>query len=398
MPTGKDNVAVAFALTIGAGAATALGASVVFFPSLVKYANRKTLAAALGLSAGVMIYLSFVAIFHKSKSSFEDARFSEEDAYKYATACFLGGVVLTIVLNHMVTLLLQGEHPHPEPPATNHNTTTTEPMESSFCEEANHNYTSNDTTTTNNDKYNDNKDDKAIAPCICYSEDPAKDLERLQTMAKEIETTEQDGQHQWEGQKAQGKNDGHGHVHHAEVDGDVEDDDEESSKVNEVFAEAAALNAAEEKKLLLMSINTAIAMGLHNFPEGLATFVATLADPKVGAVLAVATAIHNIPEGLCVALPIYYATGNRWKAFGWAVLSGVSEPFAALLGWAVLANSFSNQLYAVLFGFVAGMMVVISVRELLPTAHRYDPEDTVVTYSFIGGMGIIALSLVLFVL
>ena len=154
----------------------------------------------------------------------------------------------------------------------------------------------------------------------------------------------------------------------------------------------------ENKQLIRMGINTALAIGLHNFPEGLATFVAALNDPGVGAVLAIAIGIHNIPEGLCVALPIYYATGNRWKAFLWACLSGVSEPIAALLGWAVLANSFTHQTYAILFGLVAGMMVVISVRELLPTAHRYDPEDTVVTFSFIGGMAIMALSLILFLL
>jgi zinc transporter ZupT len=154
----------------------------------------------------------------------------------------------------------------------------------------------------------------------------------------------------------------------------------------------------ERRKLIHMGMNTAIAIGLHNFPEGLATFVAALNDARVGAVLAVAIGIHNIPEGLCVALPIYYATGNRRKAFVWACISGISEPFAALLGWAVLANSFSDDLYAVLFGVVAGMMVVISTKELLPTAHRYDPDDTVVTYSYIGGMCVMALSLVLFVI
>jgi ZIP family zinc transporter len=153
-----------------------------------------------------------------------------------------------------------------------------------------------------------------------------------------------------------------------------------------------------DQKLVRMGLNTAIAIGLHNFPEGLATFVAALNDPRVGAILAFAIAIHNIPEGLCVALPVYYATGNRMKAFLWALLSGASEFVAALLGWAILANSFSDDLYAVLFGLVAGMMVTISTRELLPTAHVYDPEDTVVTYSYIAGMTIIALSLVLFLL
>lgn len=160
--------------------------------------------------------------------------------------------------------------------------------------------------------------------------------------------------------------------------------------------EDCAVDPHEQEKLMRMSIHTALAIALHNFPEGLATFVAALNDTKVGAVLAVAIAIHNIPEGLCVAMPIYYATANRWKAFAWGVLSGVSEPIAALLGWAVLANVVSDVAYAVLFGLVSGMMVIISVRELLPTAHRYDPEDSVVTNSFIVGMAIMALSLVLF--
>jgi len=113
-------------------------------------------------------------------------------------------------------------------------------------------------------------------------------------------------------------------------------------------------------------------------------------------ILLLQIAIHNIPEGLCVAMPVYYATGNRWRAFWWAVLSGLSEPVAAVFGYIILASSFSDSMYAVLFGVVAGMMIIISVRELLPTAHRYDPDDTVVTFSFIAGMMIMALSLVLF--
>jgi len=152
----------------------------------------------------------------------------------------------------------------------------------------------------------------------------------------------------------------------------------------------------EHKKLVRMGTNTALAIALHNFPEGLATFVGALHDTRVGVVLAVAIGIHNVPEGLCVALPIYYASGHRRKAFMWGVLSGISEPFAALLGWAVLANSFDPIIYGVMFGFVSGMMVIISLKELIPTAHRYDPDDTVVTNSLIVGMFVMALSLVLF--
>jgi len=145
-------------------------------------------------------------------------------------------------------------------------------------------------------------------------------------------------------------------------------------------------------------LQTAVAIALHNFPEGLATYVSVLNDPKIGAVLAIAIGIHNIPEGFCVALPIYYATGNRLKAFMWGALSGISEPIGALLGYIVLANRFSNVTYGIMFGIVAGMMVMISLKELLPTAYRYDPGDTVVTYSLIAGMVVISLSLVLFYL
>ncbi len=166
---------------------------------------------------------------------------------------------------------------------------------------------------------------------------------------------------------------------------------------NKVVVENAPMHGQrEQKKLMTMGLSTAVAIGLHNFPEGLATFVSALADTSVGAVFAVAIGIHNIPEGLCVALPIYYATGNRWKAFMWGCLSGLSEPVAALLGWLILADAMSDIVYAILFGIVSGMMVIISLKELIPTAHRYDPEDTVVTYSLIFGMAIIALSLVLF--
>lgn len=159
---------------------------------------------------------------------------------------------------------------------------------------------------------------------------------------------------------------------------------------------SSSTDESTDHKLATMGINTAVAIALHNFPEGLATFVAALADLKVGFVLAIAIAIHNIPEGLCVALPIYYASQNKRKAFLWALLSGLSEPLAALLGWVFLSNIVTDKAYAALFGIVAGMMVIISIRELLPTAFRYDPDDKVITMSFIVGMAFISLSLVLF--
>ena len=152
----------------------------------------------------------------------------------------------------------------------------------------------------------------------------------------------------------------------------------------------------EKRKLNHMGLTTALAIALHNFPEGLATFVATLADPRVGILLGIAIAIHNVPEGLCVALPIYYSTGSRMKGFLWGLGSGLAEPLAALLGWLVLAPFMTTTVYAILDVLIAGLMVAISVKELLPTAHRYDPKDSVVTFSYIAGMMIMGLSLILF--
>ena len=117
----------------------------------------------------------------------------------------------------------------------------------------------------------------------------------------------------------------------------------------------------------------------------------------LGGALAIAIAIHNIPEGLCVSIPIYFATGDRWKAFRWALLSGISEPIGALIGWLILKDHFNELVYGIVFGMVAGMMVMIVLNELVPTAHRYDPHDKVVTKSISIGMVVMAASLCLFV-
>ena len=113
----------------------------------------------------------------------------------------------------------------------------------------------------------------------------------------------------------------------------------------------------EQARLNATGLLTGLAIAIHNFPEGLATFVAAMADPSLGAAIAVAIAIHNVPEGVCVAMPIYYATGSRTRAFLWATLSGVSEPIGALFGWAVLGGDVSNMAYGSMFGIVAGTFV-----------------------------------------
>ncbi|MCB2228513.1 MAG: zinc transporter ZupT [Desulfarculaceae bacterium] len=154
------------------------------------------------------------------------------------------------------------------------------------------------------------------------------------------------------------------------------------------------LQPAGDGRLKRMGMFTALAIGIHNFPEGLATFTAALADPALGLAIAVAIAIHNIPEGVAVAVPIYYATGSRRKAFFYSFLSGLAEPAGALVGFLLLQSLFSPTLMGVTFAGVAGIMVFISLDELLPTAEAYGHHHLCI-YGLIGGMALMALSLLL---
>ena len=153
--------------------------------------------------------------------------------------------------------------------------------------------------------------------------------------------------------------------------------------------------AADYSKLKRMGLFTALAIGIHNFPEGLATFAAGLKDPHLGIAIAVAIAIHNIPEGIAVSVPIYYATGSRKKAFYYSFLSGVSEPVGALIGFFVLWKFMNNITFGLLFACVAGIMVYISLDELLPSAQKYG-EHHLSIYGLVAGMGVMAVSLLLF--
>ena len=158
----------------------------------------------------------------------------------------------------------------------------------------------------------------------------------------------------------------------------------------------AAAEAAQRQNLHRMGLFSALAIAIHNFPEGLATFVGGLQDPALGMSIALAIAIHNIPEGIAVSVPLYYATGSRKKAFGLSFLSGLSEPVGALIGYFLLMRYFNDFVFGLLFATVAGIMVFISLDELLPTAEKYG-EHHVAMYGVVSGMAVMAISLVLFV-
>jgi len=150
----------------------------------------------------------------------------------------------------------------------------------------------------------------------------------------------------------------------------------------------------DSAKLMRTGLMTALAIGIHNFPEGLATFAATLGDVKLGVFIAFAIAIHNIPEGIAVSVPIFYATSNKNKAFFYSFLSGLSEPVGAIIGYLILMPFLSPVLLAALLAFIAGIMIYISLDELLPMAHLYGHGHLVIA-GIVTGMLIMAISLLM---
>jgi len=281
----------------------------------------------------VMVYVSFIEIFLKSHGAFQDSGKSERDAYLSATLCFFAGMLLLRLLAVLVHMI-----------------------------------------------------DKDHDMCVCCDGDAIDQARESYEATGTLGASAEDANAEGSGAAA------------AAAEGQpAQNQQEAGSKAPADQAEQREKRDA--KQLQMMGVNTAIAIGLHNFPEGLATFVATLAEPTVGVTLAVAIGIHNIPEGLCVALPIYYATGSRLKGFLWALLSGISEPIGALIGYGIIkatGDDMNQLVYGVLFGVVAGMMVMIVILELLPTAYKYDPKDRFVTNSVAAGMVVMAASLCLF--
>ncbi len=149
------------------------------------------------------------------------------------------------------------------------------------------------------------------------------------------------------------------------------------------------------QSLLRMGIFTAFAIALHNLPEGLATLYAGLSDARLGISVTLAIALHNIPEGIAVAIPIFQATQQKGKAFRYAFLSGLAEPIGAIIGFAIFSTLFPAEWFGLIFAFVGGIMVYISLDELLPTAEKYGYHHLSIL-GLVLGMAMMATSLLLF--
>ncbi|HPE18488.1 MAG TPA: zinc transporter ZupT [Tenuifilaceae bacterium] len=265
-----NDILIAFGLTLFAGLSTGIGSTIAFF---AKHTNTKFLSVALGFSAGVMIYVSFVEIFFKAKESLVEAIGYVSGSW-VTVASFFGGIAIIAIIDKLIPSY---ENPH----------------EIRLVEEV--------------------------------TEKPKKD-----------------------------------------------------------------------RRLIRMGVFTALAIAIHNFPEGLATFTAALTDPSLGIAIAVAIAIHNIPEGIAVSVPIVFATGNKRKAFTLSFLSGLAEPVGALVGYLILLPFLTELTFGILFAGVAGIMVFISIDELLPAAREYG-EHHLSIYGLIAGMIVMSISLLMFI-
>ncbi len=265
-----NEVLYALGLSLFAGLATGIGSFIAFF---YKKTNERFLSFALGLSAGVMIYISFMELLFDARTGITELTGSPKMGILYTALAFLGGIVFAGLIDGLVP---KDENPHE-----------------------------------------------------MHTMDELKDP----------------GSH-------------------------------------------------HNKKLKRTGLVVALAIGIHNFPEGIATFVSALGDPGTGIAIAVAVAIHNIPEGIAVSVPMYAATGSKKKAFWMSFLSGLAEPTGALLAWLVLMPFLSPMLMNIVFAAVAGIMVFISLDELLPAAREYG-ESHIPLYGLVTGMVVMAASLFL---
>lgn len=265
-----QEIAIAFGLTLFAGLSTGLGGALAFF---TKRTNTKLLSIALGFSAGVMIYVSFVEIFPEAVASFSE-ELGDKPAAWAGFAAFFAGIFFAAIIDK---LLPSFENPH--------------------------------------------------------------------------------------------------EIHKIE-----EFEDQQLAK--------------KYRKLFKMGVLTATVIAIHNFPEGIATFFSSLQDIRLGIAVAVAIAIHNIPEGIAVSVPIFFATGSKKKAFLYSFLSGLAEPIGALLGYFVFSSIFNGVLFGIVLASVAGIMVFISLDQLLPTAKQYG-EHHLSIYGLVAGMAFIGVSLLL---
>lgn len=180
--------------------------------------------------------------------------------------------------------------------------------------------------------------------------------------------------------------------HNVRGEDEIESAREDDYQMSE-FCRVNNLSIEECRNLERVGFMTALGIAIHNFPEGVATFMSAMISPELGISIALAIALHNIPEGIAVAIPTYQSTGSRAEAFKLTFLSGVAEPVGGLVGYFILRPFLNNTIFGFVLAMVAGIMVFISLDELIPASRAYG-DDHLSIYGLIAGMAIMAISLI----
>jgi ZIP family zinc transporter len=392
----QGNVALAFIISIGAGLATMLGCLLLFLPRSFSEKHYKTiLGVSMSIASGVIIYVSWAEIYLKAldgavlglnKHIECDAGFdgvageaiTEKTIYGYTfgphwsvslmvNLLLFAGMFLCMILDWIVHKLapetkdLAPEHAAPEKPVEER-----KPAEMR-------------TVTSLPGAVNEPAGlvpPAAVTDVTSVTQSPRGSCEKAEMQPSTTECPSSTDA--TEGPSSA-----------------VQNSTPELTATESKKTETASTISDKVDGLNRLGLLTVLAIGLHNAPEGLATFTATLEEPALGLPLAIGIALHNIPEGICVAMPIYYATGSRTKAIFWTFISGIVEPIGGILGYLALSSVIGDLTYAVIFAVVAGMMIHIVIHEYLPTCHNLGINKNIVILCSMLGMAIMWLSIFL---
>ena len=394
------DVLFAFGLTLLAGVSTGIGSLFAFF---TKRNNQKFLAVTLGFSAGVMIYVSMIEIFQKAQTSISGEVGSYAGSWITVGAFFLG-----IVFIAMLDKFLPKEKDVYQLSGNRQKKQYLKKLQHSNIINKNSKYKINNILLKQkkNHKlyklYNINNV-KIINEKISYiklnRKISNKKISNITIADKTItdRTITDKIKNKIKKNKTTLRKQDNKKILKSKYNLKANDLLIKKNNINfdNQYNTLTFTQSKKQQKLLRMGVFTALAISIHNFPEGLATFMSALQDPQIAIAVAIAIAIHNIPEGIAVAMPIYYATGNRKKAFLFSFLSGLTEPIGALIGYLIFLPIMSDLVFGIVFASVAGIMVFISLDELLPASREYG-KPYLSMYGLIGGMLIMALSLLLF--
>ena len=368
-PPSPAQLGAAFGLTLAASAGCLLGGSVVFVSSVVRKVDKLFLAAALALSAGVMLMVSLTEVYGESLHEFGEAGHVKGEAALCASGALFGGFALVVLLDHFLHGLDDSGG------GACRCCCLGRPEHTLFgaADEASGNATPPPQTQPQ--------------PLVLLSPKTQVQPHKLKPSLLQSQAQAQAPQNATRA----------GRVLAASGAGVAADGVVVAfavpGRVGPLDAPSAAAADARLKQLGLLA---SVAIVLHSVPEGLGTFVAAVSGSEAGFVVAIALAVHKLFEGVIVAVPQFYGTGSRWRAFAWAAVAAAANPIGGLFGLlAVYRGMPSHDVFGVTYGMVAGLMAWIALGELLPSAREHDPEDRVTSRWLAAGMALMAATLVL---